>query len=383
MGVSNIYLDHNATTPVDERVLETMLPYFSLHFGNAASNSHSYGWVAKEAVETARQQVATLINCLPQELIFTSGATESVNLAIKSVAEVYATKGKQIVTVATEHAAVLDSCLNLEQKGYQLTVLPVDREGHIDLQQLENAITQETILVCIMSANNETGVLHPMEEISKIVHSKNSLLLCDATQAVGKIIVDVQQQGIDLLALSAHKLYGPKGVGALYVRRKDPRVSLVAQIHGGGHERGLRSGTLNVPGIVGLGKAAEIAAAEMWDNAARISRLRTILEQHIQDLGNVYINGDIRNRLPNTTNLAIAGIKAEQLISKMPRLAMATGSACSSALPQPSHVLKAIGLSDEMAYASLRLSLGKNTSQEDIENTIRLFQTIVPEMRQE
>ena len=373
MSISNIYLDYNATTPVDDRVLEAMLPYFSTQFGNASSKTHSFGWTAKDAVEKSRQEVADLLNCIPQEIIFTAGATESINIAIKSVAEIYVNKGKHIVTAATEHKAVLDTCEYLEKKGYSITVLPVNREGNIDLKELESSITPQTILVCIMFANNETGVIHPIEEIANIVHEKGSIFMCDATQAVGKIKVDVQQYNIDLLAMSAHKMYGPKGVGALFIRRKNPRVTIAAQTHGGGHENGLRSGTLNVPGIVGLGMACKIAEEEMWENSIKLSRLRTTLEQGFVELGNIFVNGDIRNRLANVSNLCITGIKADRLISKTPTIAVATGSACSSAIASPSHVLKAMGLSDEMAYASVRFSLGKNNTQEEIIATLNSY----------
>ena len=373
MSISNIYLDYNATTPVDDRVLEAMLPYFSKQFGNASSKTHSFGWTAKDAVEKSRQEVADLLNCIPQEIIFTAGATESINIAIKSVAEIYVNKGKHIVTAATEHKAVLDTCEYLEKKGYSITVLPVNREGNIDLKELESSITPQTILVCIMFANNETGVIHPIEEIANIVHEKGSIFMCDATQAVGKIKVDVQQYNIDLLAMSAHKMYGPKGVGALFIRRKNPRVTIAAQTHGGGHENGLRSGTLNVPGIVGLGMACKIAEEEMWENSIKLSRLRTTLEQGFVELGNIFVNGDIRNRLANVSNLCFTGIKADRLISKTPTIAVATGSACSSAIASPSHVLKAMGLSDEMAYASVRFSLGKNNTQEEIIATLNSY----------
>lgn len=365
-----IYLDYNSTTPVDDRVLKTMLPLFSEKFGNAASRTHALGWVAEEAVKIAREQVAQLINCSEQELVFTSGATEAINLAIKGVFEAYQTKGKHIVVTATEHKAVLDTCKALEKKGAEITYLPVDREGLIDLNQLNNSITQSTILVCVMFANNETGVFQPIEQIAAIVHAKGSIFMSDATQAVGKINVDVQAEGIDLLCLSAHKFYGPKGVGALYVRRKDPRVALVAQIHGGGHERGLRSGTLNVPAIVGLGKACEIAKAEMWDDAQRISKLRTLLEQSLLDSDGVFVNGSQKNRLPNVANLSFTGIKADSLITKLPDIALSTGSACSSAIAEPSHVLTAMGLSQEQAYSAIRFSLGKYTTEEEVKFVI-------------
>ena len=291
-----VYLDYNATTPVDKRVLEKMIPFFSETFGNANSKTHSLGWFAEDAVKTARAQLAQLINSDPSEIVFTSGATESINLAIKGVYKAYHKKGNHIVCVATEHKAVLDCCAALEKQGAEITYLQVDREGMIDLQQLKNAITEKTILVCVMLANNETGVIQNISQIAEIVHSKNSLLLCDATQAIGKIRLDIIEENIDLMPVSAHKFYGPKGIGALYVRRKNPRVTLSSLIDGGGHENGLRSGTLNVPGIVGLGEACELAENEQWEDAIRISRLRTKLEQSFIDLGNVFVNGSQKHR---------------------------------------------------------------------------------------
>ncbi|MFI5163612.1 MAG: cysteine desulfurase family protein [Bacteroidia bacterium] len=376
-----VYLDYNSTTPVDPRVLEAMLPYFSEKFGNAASKTHSFGWIAEAAVEKAREQTAKLINATPHEIIFTSGATEAINLAIKGVWENYQTNGNHIVTVSTEHKAVLDTCKFLETKGAQVTYLPVNREGLIDLQQLRESISEKTILVCVMYANNETGVIQPISEISKIVHEKGSILMSDATQAVGKIKADVESDRIDLLCLSAHKIYGAKGIGALFVRRKDPRVTLSPLIHGGGHERGLRSGTLNVPGIVGLGKACEIAEKEMWDDAQRISQLRTLLEQNLLDLEKIFVNGSIKHRLPNVTNLSFQGIKADSLIAKLPDIAVATGSACTSAIPEPSHVLKAMAVSNEMAYSSIRFSLGKLTTKEEIEIVSEKVKVLLKEIR--
>jgi cysteine desulfurase len=365
-----VYFDYNATTPVDKKVLEAMLPYFSEKFGNAASRTHAFGWIANDAVAMARKQVAELINCLEQEVIFTSGATEAINLAIKGVWENYQTKGNHIITAATEHKAVLDTCKTLERKGARITYLPVDREGLIDLDDLRKALTPQTILVSILYVNNETGVMQPISRMAEIVHAHNSIFMCDATQAVGKININVMEEHLDLMCLSAHKFYGPKGVGALYVRRKDPRVSLFPLIDGGGHERGLRSGTLNVPGIVGLGKACEIAKQEMWDDAARISKLRTKLEQHLCELEDVHINGSTKHRIFNTTNIAFLKIRSETLISKIPMLAVAMGSACTSAVAQPSHVLKAMGLSDSESYSSIRFSLGKYTSPEDVDLAI-------------
>lgn len=379
---SLIYLDYNATTPVDKRVLETMLPYFSEKFGNAASKTHPAGWTASRAVDEARVQISTLINCDPQELVFTSGATEAINLAIKGIFAAYASKGKHIVTVATEHKAVLDTCKYLETLGAEVDYLPVNQEGLPDLRLLEKAIRPDTILVCAMFANNETGVINPIREIAEIVHSKKSILFCDATQAVGKIRVDVEEEGIDLMCLSAHKLYGPKGVGALYVRRKNPRVSLIPQIHGGGHERGLRSGTLNVAGIVGLGKACTIASDEMWDDSQKLSMLRTLLEQSLLDLGNVFINGSIKNRLAHVTNIALGGIKADKLITQIPTIEVSMGSACTSALPEPSHVLKAMGR-EKFADSSVRFSLGKYTTEEEIKTAIKEISVAVKKLRSE
>ena len=376
-----VYLDYNATTPVDRRVLETMLPYFSEKFGNASSRAHSFGWIAEDAVQTARQQVANLINCLDQEIVFTSGATEAINLALKGVWDNYQIKGKHIITAKTEHKAVLDTCSALEKKGAEITYLDVDREGIIDLDGLKKALNAQTILVAIMYANNETGVLQPISEIANLVHANNSILFCDATQAVGKINIDVQDEHIDMMCLSAHKFYGPKGVGALFVRRKDPRVSLFPQIDGGGHERGLRSGTLNVTGIVGLGKASEVAKLEMWENAAKISGLRTGLEQLLCELPDVFINGSTKNRLYTTTNICFQGVRSEELIKRIPNIAVALGSACTSAIAEPSHVLKAMGLSNEDSYSSIRFSLGKDTTESEIKETIEQFTAIVKEIR--
>lgn len=372
-----IYLDYNSTTPVDPRVLEAMLPYFSENFGNASSRTHSLGWVAEEAIKIARTQIAQLINCIDQELIFTSGSTEAINLALKGVYEKYQSKGRHIVTLATEHKAVLDTCKALESKGATVTYLPVNRDGLIDVNLFRSAITKTTILVCAMFGNNETGVIQPVKELGDIVHEKGSLFMSDATQAVGKINVDVQAEGIDLLCLSSHKFYGPKGAGALFVRRKDPRVILSPLIHGGGHERGLRSGTLNVPAIVGLGKACEIAVAEMWEDAQRVSTLRTLLEQALLESKNVFVNGSQKNRLPNTSNLLFKNTKADSLISKIPNIAVSTGSACSSAIAEPSHVLTAMGLSDEEAYSSIRFSLGKYTSREEVELVAKQIQDVI------
>ena len=379
MGQDFIYLDYNATTPVDERVLQVMLPYFNTYFGNAASKTHTLGWQAQAAVDKARKQVASFINCEETELVFTSGSTESCNLAIKGVYEKYKTKGNHIITVATEHKAVLDTCAALEKQGAAVTYLSVSPEGLIDLDELKQSITDKTILVCVMLANNETGVIQPIEQIAEIVHAHNSILFCDATQAAGKMIVDVNELGVDLLCLSAHKFYGPKGIGSLFVRRKKPRVSLQEQINGGGHEHGLRSGTLNVPAIVGFGEACEIAQKEMWDNNTKLSALRAKIEHQLLDINGVRINGSTRYRLYNTSNICFSGIKADQFISKLNhKLCVAAGSAFTSALAQPSHVLKAMGLSEADCYSSIRFSLGKYNTEQEIETTISLVkETIV------
>lgn len=372
MSDSIVYLDNNSTTRVDPAVLEAMLPYFTQHFGNAASRSHAFGWIADEAVKKSRAAIADFISAEENEIIFTSGSTEAINLAIKGVAEAYVSKGKHIITIATEHKAVLDTCKHLEQLGYEITVLPVLEDGMLDLNLLEKNIRNDTILVTAMLANNETGVILPIDQIADIVHSRNSILFCDATQAGGKIRVDVSELKADLLCLSAHKMYGPKGIGILYVRRKNPRVTLVAQIDGGGHERNLRSGTLNVPGIVGFAKACELARAELLDMNGTISILRTRLEQELCDLG-ASINGNIKHRLPNTSNLTFPGRKADEIMKALPTIAMATGSACSSTLPEPSHVLTAMGLKEKDAYSSIRFSLGRFTTGEEIEKVISEF----------
>lgn len=368
--MSPIYLDHNSTTPVDPKVLDAMLPYFTGQFGNASSRTHAYGWIAAEAVETARKEVAALLNAEPNEIIFTSGATESLNLAIRGVAAAYAVKGRHMVICSTEHKAVLDTVADLSTTGITADILPVDRSGMIDLPTLEKSIREDTILVAVMMANNETGVIQPTEAISKICRDKQTIFLSDTTQAAGKMRIDVRDNGPDLCTVSAHKIYGPKGVGALYIRRKDPRVKLIAEITGGGHERGLRSGTLNVPGIVGLGAASRLANEQLWDYGIHTSRWRTILEQQLTEDGKGTINGSIKSRLPNTTNITFPGIKAERLIHQLSDIAFSMGSACTSALPTPSHVLKAMGLSDEEIQSSIRLSIGKNTTEAEIRETI-------------
>lgn len=360
------YLDYNSTTPVDERVLEAMMPWFREKFGNAASNTHVFGWEASAAVDLAREQVARFINSEPGEIIFTSGATEAINLALRGTAEMYRSKGNHIITCQTEHKAVLDTCKALEQMGFDITYLPVSRDGSIDTDDLQSRITNQTVLVCIMMANNETGVVQDTGRIGSICRNNNVMFLTDATQAAGKLRIDVKEQNISLACISAHKFYGPKGTGALYISRKNPRVNLVAQITGGGHEKGYRSGTLNVPGIIGTGKAAEIANAELWNYADHTSALRTYFEQQLQENCNAVINGNRRDRLPNTTNLLFRNIRSSSLIKHLPEIAFSTGSACSSALPEPSHVLTAMGLSDSEAYSSCRFSLGKYTTMEEV-----------------
>ncbi|MCF1716587.1 IscS subfamily cysteine desulfurase [Flavihumibacter sp. RY-1] len=369
-----VYLDNNATTPMDPRVLEAMMPYFTKQFGNAASRSHAYGWAAEEAVELAREQVARLIGAIPQEIVFTSGATEGVNLAIKGVAEMYTSKGNHIITCQTEHKAVIDTCKHLEKKGLEITWLPVDATGMINLQELEAAIRPTTILIAIMYANNETGVIHPVREIGAIAKKHGVLFFTDATQAAGKIPVDVETDHIDILTLSAHKIYGPKGAGAVYVRRRDPRVRLTAQMDGGGHERGMRSGTLNVPGIVGLGKAADLCRLEMEAEAARLTTLRNRLQEGILSLPGVVLNGHPSNRLPHTLNISFPDRDSNSLLLQFnKKLALSAGSACTSATLEPSYVLKAMGFSDERSYSALRFGLGRFTTEAEIEWVRELF----------
>ena len=367
-----IYLDYNATTPCDPEVVATMLPYFSQKFGNAASKTHPYGWIADEAVTQARRQGARLIGAAEQEVIFTSGSTEGCNLALKGVFDLYAVKGNHIITCATEHKAVLDTCRQLEQRGASVTYLPVNAEGLIDTGMLEAAVRPETILIAVMYANNETGVIQPIKAVGAIAKKHKVLFFSDATQAAGKLPLDVEAEGIDLLALSAHKLYGPKGVGALYIRRKGPRVSLKAQIDGGGHERGFRSGTLNVPGIAGLGKACSLCS-EMETEQQRLGALRDRLEQALLQHGDVQVNGSTRARMAHVTNLSFRGIKAERMISALnSELAFSVGSACTSASKAPSHVLEAMGLDPEALDGAIRFSLGRFTTAEEIEQAIDL-----------
>lgn len=377
-----IYLDNNATTPVDPEVLQAMLPYFTRHFGNAASRNHSFGWIAEEAVNIAREQTASLIGASTDEIIFTSGATEAVNLAIKGAFEMYSSRGKHIITCATEHKAVLDTCKHLEKRGATVTYLPVDESGIINLKILEKSIQKDTLLIAVMFANNETGVIQPIETIGKIAKERGILFFSDATQVVGKIPVNVEKYGIDLLCLSAHKIYGPKGSGALYVRRKDPRVRLIPQTDGGGHEKGMRSGTLNVPGIVALGKACEICKRKMDTEALHINTLRNKLEAGLTTLQHIYINGANTQRLPNVTNISFDQIKGNGLLTEISKtIAVSSGSACTSANPEPSYVLKAMGVSNELAKNSIRFGLGRFTTEEDIAYTIDTVTQIVASLR--
>ena len=363
-----IYMDNHATTAVDPRVLESMLPYFTEKFGNAASRNHEFGWKAEEAVGNARAQIARLIRANPREIVFTSGATESDNLAIKGVVEAYREKGNQIITQATEHKAVLDVCKHLEKSGCEVTYLPVAPDGLINLEDLRRAVTAKTILISIMYANNEIGVIQPIEEIGKIAKEKKIVFHVDAVQALGKIPVDVQRDGIDLLSISAHKIHGPKGVGALYVRRKDPRVALAAMIDGGGHERGMRSGTLNVPGIVGLGKACELCMKEMPEESERLRRLRDRLKEAIMSrLDGTAVNGSLARRLPNNLNLSFSGVEGDALLMGINDVAVSSGSACTSAMIEPSYVLRALGVSEDLAHSSIRFGLGRFNTEEEMD----------------
>ncbi len=377
-----IYLDNNATTPMDPRVLDAMIPYFVQKFGNSASRNHAFGWVAEEAVDYAREQVAQLIGANEKEIIFTSGATESDNLALKGVFEMYKEKGNHIITMTTEHKAVLDACKHIEKLGGRVTYLSPKPDGLIDLEELVAAMTQETILVSIMYGNNEIGVIQPVKEIAKITHSFGALFMTDATQAVGKIPVNVIEDGIDLLALSAHKMYGPKGVGALYVRRKNPRVKVTAQMDGGGHERGMRSGTLNVPGIVGLGKACELGRLEMQQDAIRLSALRDKLENALTQLEESYVNGNVEHRLPHTANISFKYVEGEGLMMAMKDLAVSSGSACTSASLEPSYVLKSLGLSDDLAHSSIRFGLGRFTTEAEVDRAIEVTWNAVTHLRE-
>jgi cysteine desulfurase len=378
-----VYLDNNATTPMDPRVLETMIPYFTEHFGNAASRNHPFGWQAEEAVDYAREQVAKLIGADPKEIIFTSGATEGDNLGIKGVFEMYASKGNHIITCTTEHKAVLDTCKHIEKLGGEVTYLEVDKEGLVNLAELEAAIKPTTILIAIMYANNEIGVIQPVREISALARKHGVLFFTDAVQAVGKIPVNVLEDGIDIMAFTAHKMYGPKGIGALYVRRKNPRVKVTAQMDGGGHERGMRSGTLNVPGIVGFGKACELAREEMQQDAERLSKLRDKLETELLQIEETYVNGSRQHRLPHVSNVSFKYVEGEGLLMGFNKnIALSSGSACTSASLEPSYVLKALGLGDDLAHSSLRFGLGRFTTEEQIDYTIKSVTDTVLKLRE-
>jgi len=373
-----IYMDNHATTPMDPRVLEEMLPYFMEKFGNAASRNHSFGWVAEEGTETARERVAKLIGATTKEIAFTSGATESDNLAIKGVAEMYRERGNHIITAVTEHKAVLDTCKRLEKYGYRVTYLPVQKDGLIDLEDLKRSMDDKTILVTIMAANNEIGVLQPIAEIGKLCRERGVIFHTDATQAVGKIPIDVNKQNIDLASISGHKMYGPKGVGALYVRRKNPRVQLAPIIDGGGHERGMRSGTLNVPGIVGLGKACALAQEEMPQESCRLAGLRNRLRDRITGkLDEAYINGSMEHRLPGSLNISFAYVEGESLLMGINDIAVSSGSACTSATLEPSYVLKALGTGDDLAHSSIRFGIGRFNTEAEIDYVAdRVIETV-------
>jgi cysteine desulfurase len=376
-------MDYHATTPVDPRVLDAMTPFFTAHFGNPASRNHAFGWEAEEAVEQARKQVADLIGANPKEVIFTSGATEANNLAIKGVAEMYREKGNHIITCVTEHKAVIDTCKKLEKQGARVTYLPVQKDGRISLDDLRAAITDKTILITIMTANNEIGVLQPIEEIGAIAKEKGILFHTDAVQAVGKVPFDVNKAKADLVSMSAHKMYGPKGVGALYVRRRNPRVLLAEQISGGGHERGMRSGTLNVPGIVGFGKAAELCRLEMASDSVRLSKLRDRLNEKLhQNLDEIYINGSQEHRLPHNLNISFAYVEGESLLMGINDVAVSSGSACTSASLEPSYVLKALGAGDDLAHSSIRFGLGRWTTDEEIDYVVEKLTSVVRRLRE-
>ena len=378
-----VYMDNQATSPLDPRVLEAMMPYLTGKFGNAASRNHSFGWEAEQAVESAREQIARLIGASAKEIIFTSGATESNNLAIKGVAEMYRERGNHIITQVTEHKAVLDTCKRLEKYGYRVTYLPVKADGLIDLDDLQSAITDKTILVTIMAANNEIGVLQPIREIGKICHEKGILFHTDAVQSAGKVPFNVIADNVDLASLSGHKIYGPKGVGALYVRRRNPRVQIAAQIDGGGHERGMRSGTLNVPGIVGMGKACEIAQTEMAEEAARLSVLRDRLKAKLEsELDYVHVNGSMEHRLPGNLNMSFVYVEGESLLMGINDVAVSSGSACTSATLEPSYVLKALGLGDDVAHSSIRFGLGRFNTEAEVDYVAAKVIDVVKKLRQ-
>jgi len=375
-------MDSHATTRTDPRVLEAMVPYYTEFFGNAASRNHSFGWEAEQATERARKQIADLIGATPKEIVFTSGATESNNLALKGIAEMYAEKGNHIITQVTEHKAVLDTCKHLEKEGLRVTYLPVQTNGLIDLDQLRDAITDKTILISIMYANNEIGVVQPVKEIGKIAKEKGVLFHSDAVQSVGKVPVNVIADGIDVLSLTGHKLYGPKGVGALYVRRRNPRVQITAQMDGGGHERGMRSGTLNVPGIVGLGAACEICNREMTEESKRMSFLRDRLKDKLMSsLDEVYINGTMEHHLPHNLNISFAYVEGESLLMGINDIAVSSGSACTSATLEPSYVLKALGAGDDLAHSSIRFGLGRFNTEEEVDYVANKVIDVVKKLR--
>jgi len=377
-----IYMDNHATTRVDPRVLEAMLPYFGEIYGNAASRNHEFGWVAEQAVDNAREQVAKLIGATAKEIVLTSGATESNNLAIKGVAEMYREKGNHIITEVTEHKCVLDTCKRLEKHGYRVTYLPVQKDGLIDMNQLQDAMTDQTILVSIMAANNEIGILQPIREIGKLCHENGVLFHTDAVQAAGKVPFNVIEDNVDLASVTAHKIYGPKGAGALYVRRRNPRVQLVAQMDGGGHERGMRSGTLNVPGIVGLGKACELARLEMGEESKRLFTLRENLrEQIMSQLDEVYVNGSMEHRLPGSLNISFAYVEGESLLMGINDIAVSSGSACTSATLEPSYVLKALGAGDDLAHSSIRFGLGRFNTQAEVDYVATKIVDVVKRLR--
>jgi cysteine desulfurase len=378
-----IYMDYHATTPVDPRVLEAMLPYFNERFGNSASRNHAFGWTAEEAVENARAQIARLINATPKEIIFTSGATESNNLALKGAAEMYREKGNHIITQVTEHKAVLDTCKRLEKYGYEVTYLPVGKDGRVNPEDVRKAITPKTIIISIMYANNEIGVVQPIAEIGKIAKEKGVLLHSDGVQAIGKIPVDVQADNIDMLSMTAHKIYGPKGVGALYVRRRNPRVQLSAILDGGGHERGMRSGTLNVPGIVGFGRACEICMNEMPAESARMLALRNRLQKGLEaKLDEIYINGTMEHHLPNNLNMSFAFVEGESLLMGINDIAVSSGSACTSATLEPSYVLKALGVGEDLAHTSIRFGLGRFNTEEEVDYVVNRMYEVVSRLRE-
>jgi cysteine desulfurase len=383
MSQRPIYLDNHATTPLDKRVLDAMLPYFTEQFGNAASINHVYGWEAEAAVKQSRETIAAAINASPEEIVFTSGASEANNLAIKGIAEAYFNKGKHIITVKTEHNAILDPCHYLEKLGFEITFLPVKSDGTIDIGDLIGAIRSETILVSVMTANNEIGVIQPIEEIAAICRGNDILFHTDAAQAIGKIPLDVEEMNIDLMSLTAHKIYGPKGIGALYVRRNKPRVQLAPQMHGGGHERGMRSGTLYVPQIVGFAKAVEISLAEMEEETERVVSLRQRLWEQLESIGSIYINGHPTKRLPGNLNISVGGVDGQALLLGLQTAAaVSSGSACTSAKISPSHVLAAIGRSDKLAYASIRFGIGRFNTVEEIDAVAKHSIETISSLRQ-